>query len=123
MKTLLFENMISLRILTMRMSVRVCTEGANIVPSLLHPLQSLHNRSPSPPLFRDFDLPSLHTRRPEEIIAPSNLLGTIPDGVVDSYQLPVREDSSLGLGRRIPPRTEALSIHPGRNTNGNRPPS
>ena len=118
MKTLLLENMISLRILTMRMSVRICTERANVVP-----LQSSHNRSPSPPLFRDFDLPTLDTRRPEEITTPSNLLGTIPDDTVGSDQLPFHEVSSLGLGRRIPSRTEALSIHPGRNTDGNRPPS
>jgi len=95
---------------------------ANEVPSLHHPLQSLHNRPPSPPQFRDLGLPTLETRRPEALVPPSSVLGTIPDSIAAGHEVPFRDELGIGLGRRIPQRTEGLEIQPGRHVNGGRQP-
>jgi hypothetical protein len=84
-----------------------------IVPSFHFPT---HNQPPSPPQFRDFNLPSVRTRRPEEIDAPSGMLGIIPD-VGGGYDVPFRVERN-GFGRRVPSRPEGLNILPGRNQVG-----
>jgi hypothetical protein len=89
-----------------------------IVPSLHHPLQTFHNRPPSPPQFRDLNLLSLQERRGDVVDVPSGLLGVIPDGVGGGYDVPFRVGRG-GMGRRIPSRSEGLSI-PGRNGQGPR---
>jgi len=88
-----------------------------VVPSLHHPLQTFHNRPPSPPQFRDLNLPSITSRRPGELDAPTSLLGVIPDAAAMGYEVPFRIEQS-GLGRRLPARREALNVLPGRHGQG-----
>jgi len=97
------------------------------LPSFHFPLQT-HNRPPSPPQFRDFRLPSAETRRPEDLMIPSGLLGMVGDGGgVGTYNVPFRVGgNNRGFGRRVPGRSEGLNpfpgshqqgrIHPGRGT-------
>ena len=82
------------------------------MPSLHFPLQT-HNRPPSPPQFRDLNLPSAQTRRPEDILAPSSVLGVLPDSH-DGYAVPFRTDRN-GFGRRIPTHPQPLNTFPGRH--------
>ena len=76
-----------------------------------------HNQPPSPPQFRDFNLPNLRTRRPEELQIPSGMLGIIPDSIGSSgggYDVPFRIERN-GFGRRVPSRHEGLNSLPGRH--------
>jgi hypothetical protein len=78
--------------------------GLMVVPSLVHTSLQGQQRVGDPTSFRDFGLPTLETRRAEEILAPSSILGTIPR--VDDA-IPYRESESR-LGRRVPRRTDDL---------------
>jgi hypothetical protein len=84
-----------------------------LVPSLHHPLQTFHNRVPSPPQFRDLNLPSMQSGRQGEIEAPTSLLGMIPDALAREHDV-----SFLSIprqsGRRLPPQFEGLNIMPDR---------
>jgi hypothetical protein len=84
-----------------------------LVPSFHFPA---HKQPPSPPQFRDFNLPSVGTRRPDEIIAPSGMLGIIPDDIATAggHNVPFRVERT-GFGRRIPTRPEGLNTLPGRH--------
>jgi len=85
------------------------------VPSIHHPLQTLHHRPPSPPEFRDFRLPTPQTRRPDQIDMPTGILGTIPTGMLaGTYDVPFRVQSN-GMGRRLPARVEGLNSLPARH--------
>jgi hypothetical protein len=84
------------------------------VPSLHFPLQT-HNRPPSPPQFRDLNLPTAQTRRPDEILAPSSVFGVLPDSIDgDRYVVPFRTDRN-GFGTRVPPHPQPLNTFPGRH--------
>ena len=74
-----------------------------------HPLQTLHHMPPSPPEFRDLNLPTSETQRPDEIDVPTSVLGAIPTGMGVTYEVPSRLQSN-GMGRRLPIRMEGLNI-------------
>lgn len=83
------------------------------MPSLHHPLHTFHNRQPSPPLFRDLNLPRMQSGRHGEIDTPTSLLGMIPDALAGEHDvsfLPIPYRS----GRRIPLQHEGLNIMPDR---------
>lgn len=84
-----------------------------LVPSLHHPLQTFHNRQPSPPLFRDLNLPSLQAARQGEIDTPTSVLGMIPDALAGEHHIDFLSIPSRS-GRRIPLPHEGLNIMPDR---------
>jgi hypothetical protein len=81
------------------------------VPSLHHPSRALRNRPLSPPIFRDFDLPAPPVLRPDDLIAPSSILGVLPNRVARDYQVPFPPEQS-GFGRRVPARLDSLPGFP-----------